>query len=233
MRDGKRRAVANPLALAVLAWLLVEPMHPYELGRRLKETGKDRNIRYNRGSLYMVVEQLNKAGFVAGRETVRDTQRPERTVYALTDAGRQELYDWMRELVAQPQHEYPQFGVALSLLSVLEPAEAANLLGQRLAAMTGEAEEIRAGIRAATGDGVGWMFLIEEEYRLALLDAERHFVARLVDEFVRQGTERLGTERLGADRQGTEWQGAERQGIERQGAGRPGGNGTRRQEGDA
>src|ERR1700716_2805905 len=109
----------------------MEPMHPYELGRRLTETGKDRDIKYNRGSLYMVVEQLNKAGFIAAQETVRDTQRPERTVYALTDAGRAELHDWMRELVAKPQHEYPQFGVALSLLAVLAPNESVELLGQR------------------------------------------------------------------------------------------------------
>ena len=40
-----KRKVSNPLALAVMAWLLTAPMHPYELGRRLRETGKDRNIK--------------------------------------------------------------------------------------------------------------------------------------------------------------------------------------------
>jgi DNA-binding PadR family transcriptional regulator len=177
----KRRKVANPLALAVLAELLVEPMHPYEMGRRLTEHGKDRNIKYNRGSLYMVVEQLKKAGFVTEQETVRDTQRPERTLYALTDEGRDEFYDWMRELVAQPRHEYPQFGVALSLLSVLSPAEAVELLTQRLAALTEETDEIRATVQAATEDGLPWVFLVEEEYRLAVLDAESRFVTGLIE----------------------------------------------------
>ena len=124
-----KRKVANPLALAVLAWLLTGPMHPYELGRRLQETGQDKQIKYNRSSLYMVVEQLAKAGFVVEQETVRDTPRPERTVYSLTPEGRSEMYDWMRDLLADPQHEYPQFGVALSLLSVVSPDEAAKLLG--------------------------------------------------------------------------------------------------------
>jgi DNA-binding PadR family transcriptional regulator len=173
--------VANPLALAVLAELLVEPMHPYEMGRRLKEHGKDRNIKYNRGSLYMVVEQLKKAGFVTEQETVRDTQRPERTLYALTDEGRDEFYDWIRELVAQPRHEYPQFGVALSLLSVLSPAEAVELLTQRLAALTEETVEIRATVQAATEGGLPWVFLVEEEYRLAVLDAESRFVTGLIE----------------------------------------------------
>ncbi|MDF5752506.1 PadR family transcriptional regulator [Spongiactinospora sp. TRM90649] len=177
----KRRKVSNPLALAVLAWLLMEPMHPYELGKRLKESGQDRHIKYNRGSLYMVVEQLGKAGFVVERQTVRDTQRPERTVYALTDAGRTELYDWMRELVAVPREEYPQFGVALSLLSVLHPEEAADLLGQRLTALDAEAAEIRATVEGATRDGVAWVFLVEDEYRLAVLDAEQRFITRLIE----------------------------------------------------
>jgi DNA-binding PadR family transcriptional regulator len=178
---AKRRKVANPLGLAVLAELLMGPLHPYEIGRRLKEHGKDRNIRYNRGSLYMVVEQLTRAGFIAEQETVRDTQRPERTLYALSDDGRHELYDWLRELVAQPWHEYPQFGVALSLLSVLSPTEAVELLGERLAALAEEADEIRATVRAAADGGVAWVFLVEEEYRLALLDAESRFVTKLIE----------------------------------------------------
>jgi DNA-binding PadR family transcriptional regulator len=178
---AKRRKVANPLALAVLAELLMGPMHPYEIGRRLKEHGKDRNIRYNRSSLYMVVEQLTKAGFITEQETVRDTQRPERTVYALSDVGRHEFYDWMRELVAQPRHEYPQFGVALSLLSVLSPTEAVELLGRRLVALADEIDAIRATVQTAADGGVAWVFLVEEEYRLAVLDAESRFVTGLVE----------------------------------------------------
>jgi DNA-binding PadR family transcriptional regulator len=178
---AKRRKVANPLALAVLAELLLGPLHPYEIGRRLKEHGKDRNIKYNRSSLYMVVEQLTKAGFIAEQETLRDTQRPERTVYALTDEGRHELYDWLRELVAQPWHEYPQFGVALSLLSVLSPTEAVELLGERLVALGEEIDEIRATVRTAADSGVAWVFLVEEEYRLAVLDAESRFVTGLIE----------------------------------------------------
>ncbi|TWP52692.1 PadR family transcriptional regulator [Lentzea tibetensis] len=182
-----RRKVANPLALAVLAHLVMGPMHPYELGKQLKETGKDRNIKYNRGSLYMVVEQLRKAGFIVEHETVKDTQRPERTVYALTDAGRDEMYDWMRQLVSDPQHEYPQFGVALSLIAVLSPTEAVELLRDRVGALAKEISETRSLIGKAGDDGVEWVFLVEEEYRISLLDAELRFVTGLISSF--EGTD--------------------------------------------
>ncbi len=178
---AKRRKVGNPLALAVLASLLERPMHPYELGRQLKERGKDRNIKYNHGSLYMVVEQLARAEFIEAQETVRDTQRPERTVYALTDAGRRELDDWMREIVAVPREEYPLFGVALSLLGALAPDDVTELLARRLATLNDQAEEVRSLTRQAIEQGLHPFFLIEEDYRLALVEAERSFVADLLE----------------------------------------------------
>lgn len=187
----KRRKVSNPLALAVLAELFAEPMHPYEMGRRLKEHGKDRDIKYNRGSLYMVVEQLTKAGFIVEHETVRDTQRPERTLYAITEAGRTELYDWMRELVATPVHEYPSFGVALSLLVVLPPEETVELLEKRLETLTAQVAEIRDTMRQAQDQGVDWWFLIEEEYRLAQREAERGYVAGLAERLAGSDYQRM------------------------------------------
>ncbi|GIJ24614.1 PadR family transcriptional regulator [Micromonospora lutea] len=177
----RRRRVPNPLALAVLAWLLCEPMHPYELGRRLKQTGKDRHIRYTRSSLYMVIEQLARAGFVTEQETVRDSARPERTVYAITDEGRHEVHDWLRSLLAQPRAEYPHFAVALSLLSLLPPEEAVEVLRRRSAALAGRIEETRTTMEEARVDGVAWIFLVEEQYALALLEAERRFVTELVE----------------------------------------------------
>jgi DNA-binding PadR family transcriptional regulator len=129
----------------------------------------------------MVVEQLRKAGFITEQKTVRDTQRPERTIYKITDDGRDELYDWMRALVAHPREEYPHFGVAVSLLAVLSPSDSAELLSRRLMALTQQTEATRRVLRTAAEDGVLWVFLAEEEYRLALLEAERRFVTNLIE----------------------------------------------------
>ena len=104
---GKRK-VGNLLALAVLSCLTEQPMHPYELGRTLREHGDDRSIKFNHGSLYMVIGQLAKAGFIAEQETSRAGQRPERTVYALTDAGRDELRDWLGELLRAAAARVPR-----------------------------------------------------------------------------------------------------------------------------
>lgn len=177
---AKKRTVTNPLGLAVLAYSLMKPMHPYEMGQTLKRHGDDRSIKYNHGSLYMVIKQLHKAGFLSEVETTREGNMPERTVYAITDAGRAELRDWLRELIAEPQTEYPAFVTALSLISALPPDEAAKLLRQRLAALAEQRDEIRIVIDTAVRDGVRPLFLVEEEYRLAVTDAETAFIEKFL-----------------------------------------------------
>jgi DNA-binding PadR family transcriptional regulator len=183
-----KRKVSNLLALAVLSYLTRGPMHPYELGRMLREHGDARSIKFNHGSLYMVVQQLARAGFIAEQETTRSGQRPERTVYALTDAGRDEFRDWLRELVEQPRHEYPHFVAALSLIAALPPDEAVELLRRRLQRLAGERANVRELIDATIAGGVHQLFLVEEDYRLALLDAETAFVERLVDRITHPDT---------------------------------------------
>ncbi len=178
---AKRRKVGNLLAMAVLSYLTQGPMHPYGLSRMLRDNDDARSIKYNHGSLYMVVRQLARAGFIVEQETTREGQRPERTVYALTDAGRHELRDWMRELVEEPQHEYPHFVAALSLIAALPPDDVVELLSRRLRRLAEQRAEIRGLIDATLAAGVHPMFLVEEEYRLAVLDADSSFVQRFIE----------------------------------------------------
>lgn len=177
---ASKRKVGNLLALAVLSYLSQQPMHPYELSRTLREHGDDRSIKFNHGSLYMVVGQLAKAGYIAEVATSRAGQRPERTVYALTDAGRAEFRDWLRELVAQPEHEYPHFVAALSLIAALPPSEVVPLLRHRLDQLHHARAEIRGLIDTSLDRGVPELFLVEEEYRLSLLGAETAFVEEFI-----------------------------------------------------
>lgn len=181
----ERRKVSNLLGLAVLSYLTQRPMHPYELARTLRENGDERSIKFNHGSLYMVVGQLERAGFVTAQETTREGRRPERTIYALTDAGRAEHRAWLRELVEEPRHEFPQFVAALSLIAALPPDEVVELLRSRLQRLTEERAATRELIDTTMAGGLHPLFLVEEEYRLALLDAEiafvEFFVGRITD----------------------------------------------------
>jgi DNA-binding PadR family transcriptional regulator len=176
-----RRKVANPLALAVLACLYERPMHPYEIASTLRERHKDESIKLNYGSLYSVVEALKGHSLILEQQTARQGNRPERTVYELTDAGRLELIDWLSELLCRPAKEYTRFEAGLSLLPVLPPNDAQALLEERCRRLEMEIEQYNAIRKVATDSRrVPRLFLIESDYRMALREAELSWTRKLI-----------------------------------------------------
>ena len=175
-----RRKVSNPLALAVLSLLTERPMHPYEMSSTLRERAKEASIKLNYGSLYSVVEALQRHGLIEIHETVREGRRPERTVYAITDAGRTEFVDWLSELLAMPVKEYTQFEAALSLMPGLPPDEVTRLLQVRRTRLEVELIGGKAVREEMTRQGLPELFVIEDEYVQAIRRAELEFVDRLI-----------------------------------------------------
>jgi DNA-binding PadR family transcriptional regulator len=157
-------------------------MYPYEMASMLRERGKDNAIKVNWGSFYTVVQNLEKYGFIEAVEVVREGRQPERTTYQLTDAGRAELMDWLRELLSVPEREHSSFEAALSEAAVLPPDELIDLLQQRLAVL----EEANGRIQAELATLVTQLprlFLIESEYYLSQRRAEEEWVRGLLKEF--------------------------------------------------
>ena len=192
---AKRRKLSNPLALAVLVFLNERPMHPYEIARLLRQRGKEGSIKINYGSLYTVVQNLEKHGFVEVAGVQREGNRPERTVYGLTDAGRTETHDWLADLVAVPAREYPLFETALSLIGALHPDEAAELLDERARTLEVNAGALR-GVLAAFDGKLPRIFLIETEYQLHMTEAQAEWVRGLLKELAEgtvSGTEQWRT----------------------------------------
>ena len=176
-----RRAISNPLALAVLSCLWERPMYPYEITTTLRERGKEDSIRLNFGSLYAVIKSLEKHGFIEEARFEREGNRPERTVYEITDSGRTETTDWLRELLETPAKEYPSIEAGLSLMAILPPAEVLGLLRNRAATLTADLHQRELLAASPELEGLPEIFTVEFDYKLALLRAERDFIAAFVD----------------------------------------------------
>jgi DNA-binding PadR family transcriptional regulator len=178
---AKRRRVGNLMGLAVLSSVVFRPMHPYEMASTLRGWGKDRDFEIKWGSLYTVVRNLAKHGLLAEVESSREGRRPERTVYRITDEGRAELVDWARELLSEAEPENSRFRAGLSVMAVIGPDEVVTLLHQRLAAVERAIAEAQAAIELHA-PRVPRLFLIELEYDVAMLAAERAWVRSLAEE---------------------------------------------------
>src|SRR6478609_774996 len=156
-----RRKVSNLMALSLLSLLTERPMYPYEMASKLREYGKDQAIKINWGSLYTVVQNLEKHGFIEAVEVARD-----------------ELSDWLRELLSEPEREYTRFEAALGECGILAPDELIGLLRQRLEALDEAIAAHQQGLHAMQAQ-LPRLFLIESEYQLALRRAEAEWVRGL------------------------------------------------------
>jgi DNA-binding PadR family transcriptional regulator len=162
----------SSLGLIVLWQLMSEPMHVYRMQKQFEAQGKDRvvNVR-SRASLYQAIERLVRLGLVEVSETVRTEGYPDRVVYAITESGREVARNWLREMLSSTEGEYPEFIAAVSILMGLEPADARaqlELRAERVAAELADTERAVAG----SPPGLPRLFLLEEEYRKTILEAE-------------------------------------------------------------
>lgn len=174
---------SSPLALMVLVLLAEAPMHPYEMQRVMQARGKDTVVRVQRGSLYPAVERLVAAGLIEPVETEREGRRPERTVYRITEDGRETAEMWLTTMVREVRNEFPDFPAALSFLPLLSAADArveltARLvsLGKSIAAIRSVTEGLNERFRLPR------LFIIETEYQLTMLEAEYRWVSGVIDD---------------------------------------------------
>jgi DNA-binding PadR family transcriptional regulator len=176
-RSTHRRSV---LALVLLSLLAEEPMHPYRMHEMIKTRGKDKiaNVA-QRNSVYQTIDRLLRAELIGVRETARDERRPERTVYEVTDAGRAALREWTADMLSSPAPEFPEFPAALASVMVLSPADVTSRLEKRAADLRAALAADRAGMRAVPG--LPRLFLLDDEYSLAVREAELTWVDGVLD----------------------------------------------------
>ncbi|MER5545989.1 PadR family transcriptional regulator [Streptomyces sp. NPDC002589] len=164
---------SSPLGLTVLSLLHLQPLHPYGIQRLIKQWGKDQVVNVSqRASLYRTIDRLLEAGLIAVRETSRDQQYPERTVYEVTDTGRTATREWLREMLVAPRAEYPEFPAALSFTMMLLPQEAAADLSARAGQVRARLAELEAAAEEARQLALPRVTMLEDEYRRAVLTAE-------------------------------------------------------------
>jgi len=167
---------------ALLALLYQQPMHGYELGRRLALTVSSA-WDVKPGQIASTLARLHEAGLVA-YETVATDDAPDRKVYWLTDQGLEELRQWYLRPEVRQYHLADAFYIklVLSLTGAPVPPEQV-LMGQRrqLYQELHQVTEMRR--RADSAKELPWVLLLDSA--IMRLEADLRWIemceARLPD----------------------------------------------------
>lgn len=176
----------TPLGLAILDLLAEHPMHPYEIKQTIRDRHLDDHVKVRGGSLYHTVDRLVRAGLVEPLETEREGRRPERTVYRITDAGRDHFTEWIDSSLSRVQREYPRFGAALAFMHNRPPETAANQLWKRAVILEGEIAAKERVREQLDQNEIPRAYLVEDEYSLVMSRAELAWLRSLIDD-IRRG----------------------------------------------
>lgn len=117
------------IELMVLGFLAEEPLHGYELRRRMEELhGYARTI--SDGTLYPAITRLVTRGLITREAEASRSGAPRQTLH-LTDAGRDRLVGRLRAADGHDITDGSRFFVVLSFLSHLPQPEAREVVLRR------------------------------------------------------------------------------------------------------
>ncbi|WP_276354316.1 PadR family transcriptional regulator [Cohnella caldifontis] len=96
------------MKLLVLGMLLERDRHPYDIRQTIKERNWNETFHIRDGSLYYAVDQMKADGWIEAAEVipVPGEHRPDKTVYRITEIGRQAFLDLLYGQLEQAQ-QYP------------------------------------------------------------------------------------------------------------------------------
>ncbi|MBI4563265.1 MAG: PadR family transcriptional regulator [Planctomycetes bacterium] len=169
--------------LALLGLLMKKPQHGYELKRKIDAT-LENVAAISSGTLYYTLQRMQDKTWVSGRRE-RQGNRPERTVYSITSAGRREFQRLLRKSLFEKERPYFSFDLGLFFceyagLDVLEEAADAKLADlQRHRRLLEEIE------RRNPGRWPFHLFFIKERGKL-LLESGETWYRRLKDKIRRK-----------------------------------------------
>lgn len=167
----------SPLAMIVLTLLEEAPMHAYRMQQLIRIREKDAVVNVSsRNSIHQVLARLQRDGLIV---PVPDDIPGTRVVYRNTDRGREVLLSWLTDTLARPRNEYPSFAAALSCFPLTTPRQLWELLQERLHDLDATLVKIQPE-RVRRDYGLERVFVLEDEYRRAMLLAERDWIAALI-----------------------------------------------------
>ncbi|GHA82934.1 PadR family transcriptional regulator [Streptomyces chryseus] len=117
------------MRLPLLALLAQGPAHGYELKQGLEQLLGAAYPQPNVGQIYVTLGRLEKSGLIEGEE-IAQSNRPNKKIYRLTDAGREALHVWFEDPTDEPRVR-DEFFMKLALAPASGMADQVTLINKQ------------------------------------------------------------------------------------------------------
>lgn len=132
---------SHSIETMILGALIERPMSAYEMDRTMEERNIRRWIRISSPSVYRNIIRLCEEGYADGT-VVKEGEMPEKTVYTITDAGRERFAELMEEAAALPARVDFGFLPVLANISLVDEETGRALLDELIVTHQATAERV-------------------------------------------------------------------------------------------
>ena len=167
--------------LFLLGILRSHQSHGYELQALLQSPLAP--IQIGKANAYQILKRLEARGWVTAAEE-REGNRPPRRVYSITASGEEAFQALLRTRLHTHVPSVHANAVSLNFIALLPPAEAVELLSQRLEVVQAQLNELTAQI----GEGA------EEHYGVDYLLQHSRFEHKWLNELIERLAGQAGAE---------------------------------------
>lgn len=117
------------MRLPLLALLAKGPAHGYELKQSLEKLFGAAYPQANVGQIYVTLGRLERAGLISGHD-VNQSNRPNKRIFELTEAGREAVAAWFEETSNEPRVR-DEFFMKLALAPVTGMGDPVGLINRQ------------------------------------------------------------------------------------------------------
>jgi len=149
---------------AMLALLMKEPAHGYELRQRLSGALGLVGEVVNPGQVYVTLSRLERAGLVRA-DQVEQSAAPDKKVYEVTAAGREQVGSWLMDS-SWPKVAPVEFHLKLVAASATGLADPVALIDAQRRDLLRRLREVQRLAQADSGDDDGALLLEGTALRL-------------------------------------------------------------------
>jgi DNA-binding PadR family transcriptional regulator len=177
--EGREMAARH----AILGLLMNQPMHGYEIDTEF-ERGLRRICHVNISQIYAYLKSMEDMGWIDS-ELVMQKSNPPKKVFSLTEVGRAELMNWLRQPVLQDRQLRDELLTKIYFCWTLAAHQLPHLLDEQIAIYYERLKEWRlvrdraepfitramadAGVRHLEAD-YGWLCFVRDAVRMGVVE---------------------------------------------------------------
>jgi DNA-binding PadR family transcriptional regulator len=134
---------ASTLILGIIA---EKPINPYEITKLMDYISIRNWLSLAPSSIYATIKTLQDKKYITGKN-IREGNMPEKTVYTVTEAGKQQLTMSIEGFLGNLEWDYAQFNIATILICHIEKGRALCILNEKISKLNGKTDMLQSKLK--------------------------------------------------------------------------------------